>query len=84
VDDNDFQTQLIHKIEEFSGARLEGFTAEDKFFSTGLVDSMTIVEIITFVEEYWNIRVDPTDLSVDNFDSINAMTAFVRRKRANA
>ena len=53
---------------------------EVKLFSTGLIDSLNIVELIEFVERYCKIRVNPTEFSMDNFDSLESIAKYVERK----
>ena len=80
MNETDFHARLVEKIQSFSDGGIEGLTAEDKLVSTGLIDSMNIVELIVLVEQYWDLRVEPTELSVDNFDSVAAITRYVRHK----
>lgn len=80
LSDAEFQRLLREKIQSFSNASI--VAADDKLFSTGLIDSMTIVDVIMLVEEYWNVQVDPTDLSMDNFDSVAAISRYVHHKRS--
>ena len=79
MNEAEFQALLFEKIQSFTDRRI-ALKAEEKLFSTGLIDSMTIVEIIVLVEQFWNIEVDPTELSMDNFDSVAAITRYVGRK----
>jgi acyl carrier protein len=78
----EFRAQLAQKIQSYSSAPIPELAAADKLFSTGIIDSLTIVEIIEFIEDYWQIRVEPSDLSIDNFDSITAIENYVRGKLA--
>jgi acyl carrier protein len=43
----------------------------------GVVDSTGVLELVLFVEEHFGIAVNDTDVIPENFDSINALTAFV-------
>ena len=81
MNNQDFHKKFLAKIGEFAAFPIDTLGFEDKFFSTGLIDSVTIVAAIEFVEEYWNIRVDPIDFSIDNFDSVAAICAYVQKKR---
>ena len=66
---------------------LHGVDAETLENDTSLerahvVDSAGMLEIILFIEETFGISVDNDDAVPDNFDTIDAMTAYVERKRA--
>jgi len=59
-----------------------GFPYPDdaSFLEEGIVDSVGVMELVAFVEEKFDLKVDDTDVIPDNFDSINKLAAFVRRK----
>ncbi len=50
--------------------------------TSGLVDSMGMLRIVSFLEEKYGIEVDAYEASVENFDRIDDIAAFVQRKRA--
>jgi acyl carrier protein len=52
----------------------------DSFLAEGIVDSMGVMELVTFVETEFGIKVDMSEVVVKNFDSISQLAAFVRRK----
>ena len=54
--------------------------AEDSFFEKGIVDSTGVLSIINFVEEHFNISVSDVEITPENFDSINRITAYTERK----
>lgn len=65
-------------------ARLTGLTAVDEtvdVFESGLVNSLAVIQMISFVEKEFRIRVELDDLDRENFRSIRAVTEFVDRKR---
>ncbi len=51
-------------------------------FSTGMVDSFTFVAIVSLVEAELGWQLDPGTITLDNFDSIDRILAFVARERA--
>ncbi len=80
MDRLEFYAALTTKLQSFSAVPLDTFTPDDRLFSSGLVDSLNVVEIIQFVESYFGIQVDPTDLSMDNFDSMASLAGYVENK----
>ena len=46
----------------------------------GVVDSMGVVEIISFLESDFGIIVEDEEVAIENFDSIDRIVAFVKRK----
>lgn len=53
-------------------------------FSSGLVDSFSLVELIAFVEKESGFRVDAWDVTLDNFDSIAQILAYAAAKEIEA
>lgn len=51
-------------------------------FKEGYFDSMGFVVLITFLEENFGIRTSDSDLVEENFESINAITDFIIRKKS--
>jgi acyl carrier protein len=47
-------------------------------FSTGLVDSFAFVGMVAVIERAVGLRLDPRDITVENFDSLARITAFLR------
>lgn len=54
---------------------------EESFLESGVVDSLGVLELVTFVEENCAIEVHESEIIPDNFDSVSRLADFVRRKR---
>jgi acyl carrier protein len=50
-------------------------------FKEGYFDSMGFMVLITFLEEEFGIKTSDADLLEENFESINAITEFINRKK---
>lgn len=51
-------------------------------FESGLVNSLFAIQLMTFVEKSFGIKVTMDDLDLNNFSSVNAISAFVKHKQA--
>lgn len=60
------------------------YSDETSFLEDGIVDSTNVLELVMFVEETFNIKVDDQDIVPDNFDSVAKLAAYVRRKVPSA
>jgi len=62
----------------------KGFTHSDdaSFLEGGIIDSLGIIELVTFVEKQYGISVADNELLPDNFDSVAKLSAFIVRKLA--
>jgi acyl carrier protein len=49
-------------------------------FVQGIFDSMGFISLINFLEEKFLIKAQDSDLLEENFESVNAISAFVERK----
>ena len=57
------------------------FNDEDSFLEKEIIDSTGVLELVSFVEERFGIEVGDEELIPDNFDSINKLGEYVRRKQ---
>ncbi len=46
----------------------------------GIIDSMNVMELVSFIENEFGVTVNDLEIVPDNFDSVNKMSAFVLRK----
>ena len=55
---------------------------DTSLLEAGIVDSTAAMELVTFLEDAFGIRIDDQDLVPQNLDSIAAMSSFVTRRLA--
>lgn len=60
-------------------SEIDGSTA---LYSSGLLDSFSIVSLIQFIEDESGARLEPADVSVDNFDTIHQIVEFLSQVQA--
>ena len=46
----------------------------------GIIDSLGVFQVVSFLEDKWGIRVDDSEITVDNFQSIDAMAQLASSK----
>ncbi len=51
--------------------------------TSGILDSVATLRLVSFVEEEFGIEVEAHEAGVENFDRIEDITAFVERKRSS-
>jgi len=54
----------------------------DEFLELGIIDSLGFVELVEEVQARWGIAVADVEITEENFGSIDALVAFVERRRA--
>lgn len=56
------------------------YPEDASFLEEGIVDSQGVMELVLFVEENFKIQVKDSDIIPDNFDSVERLAGYVRRK----
>jgi acyl carrier protein len=57
---------------------------DQSLMSSGTLDSTGILELIMFVEEKFQVKVADEDMLPENFDSVNAIAAYIALKKQAA
>jgi acyl carrier protein len=57
------------------------FTDDESFLESGIMDSTGILELIEFVEETYNLKIEDAELLPENLDSVDNICDFVMKKR---
>ena len=65
--------QFLITEENLNPSQIEFHTS---LFSTGTLDSFAMVSLVSFVEKSYGVRVKPTDVTLENFDSIERILRF--------
>ncbi|GED10742.1 acyl carrier protein [Cellulosimicrobium cellulans] len=53
---------------------------QENLLTGGVLDSLAAAGLISFLERRFGVVVADDDLEIENFDSLDAITAFVRSK----
>ena len=60
---------------------VDEFGDEDSLLELGVIDSLSMVNLIAHLENAYGIVVDEDDMTPENFDSVEAIASFVKQKR---
>lgn len=66
------------------GRKRVQLAADDSFLEQGLIDSTGVLELVSFIEDRFHVKVDDDELVPDNLDSINRLIQFVEAKLEEA
>jgi acyl carrier protein len=55
---------------------------DESFMEKGIVDSTGMMEVISFLEEEFDLSVQDEEMVPENLDSVSAIVAYVQRKQA--
>lgn len=64
-------------------AALEG-KDDTSFLDTGIIDSTGMLELVMFLEQTYDIKIEPEEMLPENLDSVNKVAQFLSRKKAAA
>ena len=67
-------------IENFLFGNSDGLTEDTSFLEEGIIDSTGVLELVTFLEEEFEIKVKDEELIPENLDSINNVVGFLQNK----
>jgi len=62
------------------GRKNVSLDGDDSLLEQGLIDSTGVLELVSFIESKFEIKVEDDDLVPDNLDSINRLIAFIETK----
>ena len=71
-------------VENFLFGEGEQLTNETSFLDSGIIDSTGILELITFLEETYNVKIEDDELIPENLDSLNNVVKFIGQKNSCA
>jgi acyl carrier protein len=66
--------------ETFFYERAHALGEDDSLLEAGIIDSTGVLELVTFLESTYGIRVDDADVVPENLDTIGRIAAYVQRK----
>jgi len=59
----------------------EAFEDSDSFMQKGIIDSTGVLELTSFLEEKYGVKVEDEELIPANLDSIDNLIGFIGRKQ---
>lgn len=62
------------------GSDEDGFKDDDSFLDNGIIDSTGVLELVSYIEEEFDMEVLDEELVPDNFDSLNKLVSYIKNK----
>ncbi len=69
-------------MERFPGAAARRMTDDDSLIDSGVIDSLGVLDLATFIEREFGVQLADDELTAENFDSIATLSRFLAAKRA--
>jgi len=58
----------------------EDIASNESLLSGQTIDSLGIIELVTHIESKYNLKMDQDDLTIENFDSVKAISNYIFAK----
>ena len=55
---------------------------DDDLLTTGLVDSLGMMSLVTFIEDEFGVRVPPEDVTLESFSTIVSIVSYLETRQA--
>jgi acyl carrier protein len=84
--DKGSQTQTLTVVaryvtEELLHGSLDGLPDPDEsLIRTGILDSSSVLKLLLFIEEHFNVTITDSEVTPMNFETLNRITAFIDGK----
>ena len=69
-------------IEQDLNRPLQDVGNADSLLETGVLDSVSVLQLVSLLEEQFGIAISEDELMPDNFETIDAIDAFLQRRLA--
>ncbi len=56
---------------------------DDSLMAKGIIDSTGILELVSFIQDTFHVRIEDHEMVPENLDSIDKIVAFVTQKTGN-
>ena len=78
----DYKNSLIQFIrDEFVRKRGRDIKEDEDLLSSGLIDSLGILTLVSFMEEQFAIEIPSEDVVYENFHSIESMSRYLANRK---
>jgi len=51
---------------------------------TGVLDSLAVLKTVAFIENEFDVALEPEEIDTDNFNTVNEIAALITQKRSSA
>ena len=70
-------------LDKFPLARKQQIKDSDPLLESGVLDSLGVLDLVSFVEQEFSVHVADEELVPENFQTIDRIAVFIQRKSSN-
>lgn len=78
LDNEKILGKVKREVEALAGNEIED--ADLEIFGSGILDSLNVLHIITYIESEFGISINPFDITLDTLGSLNKICNYVSNK----
>jgi acyl carrier protein len=76
----DVKEDLITYIAGIANVPRQEIGPEVRIYNSGIISSLKLIELMSFIEQHFNIVIKPEELIEDNFKDVGTIISFIRTK----
>jgi acyl carrier protein len=72
------------EVRQFLGRffRHQALGSDDDIFAGGFMNSLVLVQLMSFIESQFSVKIEDKDLEFENFRTINSIVALIEKKES--
>ncbi len=74
------QENIIEFLKNDIGVDAGSISPDDQLFSSGLLNSLDILELVSFIESKFDVKISTWEISLEKFDTIQKITEFIEER----
>lgn len=67
-------------VDELLKGSKKSIGADESLIGSGVLDSLSWLQLVSYIEKHFGVRVEDEELLPEYFENVNAITAFVEGK----
>jgi acyl carrier protein len=75
----DTQTKIVEIVRRVSGKPIDP-APDESLFESGVLDSFTLADLVSALEEEFSVKIPDSDLSPRKFDSVARIEAYLQSR----
>jgi len=78
---NELEKFLLTEVVPDHGGDIKSLNPDEDLLGQGIIDSMGIIKVISFLEERFHIKIYDQDINLENFRSLNCIKRMIESKK---
>lgn len=70
--------EIVDYIQKEMYRKNPPITGESNLLEGGIIDSMQIMKLLSFLEKQYSVSIDLLDVSAENFGNVHSIASFVQ------